>query len=208
MPNNLVFNTVASELKTQIYGFDGANVQPVATDSNGNLLISGTVTANIATVTAIVESGTITALLSTVTAVVASGTITALLATVTAVVESGTITALVSTVTAITEVSFTETDTAITVSPGATVTALTEDTSTTRTVSFYVQNTAAVQMAAILQEAPTDVEGFYVNDGVATTIAAAAQTILVPSKFLRFTRVLVGSATDTASANVYYNAQS
>jgi hypothetical protein len=110
MPNNLVFNNVASQMQTQIFGQNGSNILAVQTDTSGNLRIvgtvtavitSGTVTALLDTVTAVVSSGTITALLGTVTAVVTSGTVTALLDTVTAVVSSGTITALLGTVTAV-----------------------------------------------------------------------------------------------------------
>ena len=44
MPNNLVFNTVASELKTQIYAAKGSTVAPIQLDANNNVLVAGTVT--------------------------------------------------------------------------------------------------------------------------------------------------------------------
>lgn len=69
MPNNIVFNHVAEELHTQIFGQNGNDIVPIQTDPAGNLLVAGTLTALMSTVTAIVDSGTITALLSTVTAV-------------------------------------------------------------------------------------------------------------------------------------------
>ncbi|HEX3029915.1 MAG TPA: DUF6385 domain-containing protein [Clostridia bacterium] len=112
MPNNIIFNQSASELKTQIYGVNGSNIMPISVDGTGQLQVS-TVTAVInSTVTAIVDHGTVTALLGTVTAIVDSGTITAIVDagtitafvgnTVTAIVDHGTVTALVgSTVTAI-----------------------------------------------------------------------------------------------------------
>ncbi|MEW9123302.1 MAG: hypothetical protein AB2421_11390, partial [Thermotaleaceae bacterium] len=39
MPNNLVFNNVARDLKTQIYGNDGGTVRPIAVDDQGRVLI-------------------------------------------------------------------------------------------------------------------------------------------------------------------------
>ena len=41
MPNNLVFNRVASDLKVQIYGLYSNTATAVAVDASGNLLISG-----------------------------------------------------------------------------------------------------------------------------------------------------------------------
>lgn len=40
MPNNIVFNNVASEMQTQIFGKNGTNVLPVAVDASGNIIAS------------------------------------------------------------------------------------------------------------------------------------------------------------------------
>ena len=40
MPNNIVFNEVAEQLKVQIYGTDGSNVLPLATDDSGNVTVT------------------------------------------------------------------------------------------------------------------------------------------------------------------------
>jgi hypothetical protein len=44
--NNLVFNTVASELKTSIYAQSGVDFQPLQLDGSNNLLVAGTVTVS------------------------------------------------------------------------------------------------------------------------------------------------------------------
>jgi len=154
MPNNLVFNNVADQLKTQIFGQSGTDILAVQTDTSGNLAIvgtvtsvvtSGTITALLDTVTAVVTSGTITALLDTVTTVVTSGTITALLDTVTAVVTSGTITALLDTVTAVvtsgTITALLDTVTAVVTS--GTITALL-DTVTAVTSAIFTETSTTV----------------------------------------------------------------
>lgn len=48
MPNNLVFNNVASQLQTQIYGTDGKNIYPIKTDTYGRLEVVGSLTAVVA----------------------------------------------------------------------------------------------------------------------------------------------------------------
>lgn len=58
MPNNLVFNNTASELKTQIYGNNAGNVVAVAVDANGNFIL-GTLTAIVSAGTVTVSGGTI-----------------------------------------------------------------------------------------------------------------------------------------------------
>lgn len=52
MPNNLVFNRVASQLLTQIYGTDGNNLHGIKTDAYGRLDVVGTFTA-VGTITAV-----------------------------------------------------------------------------------------------------------------------------------------------------------
>ena len=154
MPNNIVFNPVASQLATQIYGAQGANVLPIAVDTHGYLIITGTVTAN--------ESPSFTSITATIT----------------------------------------------TLGPTATA-ALSEDVSQYRTVSFYVNNTSATfPFTAILQDAPVNSETYFVDDKTAVTVDAGTSVILTPYYLLHYTRVLLtGDGTDSASAVIYYNAQ-
>lgn len=52
MPNNLVFNNIASQLHTQIFGSNGKCIYPVKTDSEGRLEVVGTFNAT-GTITAV-----------------------------------------------------------------------------------------------------------------------------------------------------------
>lgn len=58
MPNNIVFNNVANQLVTQIYGTDGNTTRAIKTDSAGRLEVVGTFTA-VGTITAIVTENII-----------------------------------------------------------------------------------------------------------------------------------------------------
>lgn len=192
MPNNIVFNHVAEELHTQIFGQNGNDIVPIQTDPAGNLLVAGSITALLSTVTAIVDSGTITALLSTVTAIV----------------DSGTITALLSTVTAVTLPIFTEESTTIAELVNETASALTVETSLQRMYSFYVANTSAATLTAFLQISPTTADTYFLNDASgAVGIAGSAQAVLVAQKYMRYTRLMLQAGADTASAVAFYNGQ-
>lgn len=178
MSNNLVFNPVASQLLTQIYGADGTNIRPIAVDSTGKLNVVGAITATI--------SGVVTATIS--------GVVTATI--------SGTVTANVSP-------SFTESNSTVVFSTAGTLTVITEDVSQQKQISFVVYNNLTTPVTALLQVAPTDTDSYYVNDGTAVVIGTptSLSSILVPVKFLKFTRILLNGGA-TASAIVYYNAQS
>jgi hypothetical protein len=52
MPNNFVFDTIAQDLKTQIYGTDGVNAIPIRVDASGNLDIGVNFTSLTASLTA------------------------------------------------------------------------------------------------------------------------------------------------------------
>ena len=45
MPNNIVFNNVADQMLTQIYAQNAGSPKALQADTDGNLLIVGTVTA-------------------------------------------------------------------------------------------------------------------------------------------------------------------
>jgi len=148
MPNNLVFNDIASQLKVQMYGSDGTNLQPVSVNATGGLAMAGTVTVSAGTVT--VSAGTVTVSAGTVT--VSGGTIDQLTAG-TVTISGGTISQLsagtvtvsggtISTVSALTAGT-------VTVSGGtiSTVSALTAGTvtvsgGTLQTLSIFSSDTA------------------------------------------------------------------
>lgn len=151
MPNNLVFNDIASQLKVQMYGSDGTNLQPVSVNATGGLAMAGTVTVSAGTVT--VSAGTVTVSAGTVT--VSGGTISTVSALTagTVTVSGGTISQLsagtvtvsggtISTVSALTAGT-------VTVSGGtiSTVSALTAGTvtvsgGTLQTLSIFSSDTA------------------------------------------------------------------
>lgn len=41
MPNKLIYNNLANQLLTQVYGSDGRNIHPIKTDGNGRLEVTG-----------------------------------------------------------------------------------------------------------------------------------------------------------------------
>ena len=96
MPNNLVFNNVAENLKTQIYGStSGGTITSVLVDSNGNIQLGGSVTATVVAGTVTVVGGNITATVAagTVTvSAVSQGTVTVVGGNITATVAAGTVT--------------------------------------------------------------------------------------------------------------------
>lgn len=52
MPNNLVFNNVANQLQTQVFGSNGKSICPIKTDAEGRLMVVGSFTA-VGTITAV-----------------------------------------------------------------------------------------------------------------------------------------------------------
>lgn len=190
MPNNLVFNNVASEMQTQIFGRNGTNVVAILTDTSGNLLVVGTVT---------VQGGTLNAL-SAGTVTVQGGTID--------VLSAGTVTVQGGTIQEIPV--FFSTNTTVGVGT-ATLDALEVETATKKVYSFYVANIqGTATLTAFLQISPTNANAtYYVNDTSSSfTIAAGAQAVLVAAKFLRYTKLRLVSTAATATALVYFDSQS
>ncbi|OGO78630.1 MAG: hypothetical protein A2Y23_10150 [Clostridiales bacterium GWB2_37_7] len=95
MPNNLVFNNSAQELKVQIYGItSGAAVTGLLVDNSGNMQVGGSVTATIAnTVTVTANSFDIRALASATDTVSVTGSVTATIANTVTVTGQVTVTA-------------------------------------------------------------------------------------------------------------------
>ena len=85
---------------------------------------------------------------------------------------------------------------------------LTEDTSQQNEYSFYVSNLSTeATMSLALQIAPVDIETYFVNDNSVVTLAPQAITVLVPMKYLDFTRLSYDTGTFTANFIAYYNAK-
>ncbi len=95
MPNNLVFNDSAQNLKVQIYGItSGASITGLLVDNSGNLQVGGSVAATIAnTVTVTANSFDIRALSSVTDTVSVTGSVSATIANTVTVTGQVTVTA-------------------------------------------------------------------------------------------------------------------
>lgn len=164
MPNDLVFNNVASNLLSQMFGLNPlGNVVPIQTDNAGNILIDGTVTVSGGTIDTIsaLTAGTVTVTGGTIDTISAltAGTVTVTGGTVT--VTGGTI----DTISALTAGTVTVTggtiDTisaltagTVTVS-GGTIDALTAGTVTVSGGTVTVQGTVTANTVPAYEETST-----------------------------------------------------
>jgi hypothetical protein len=222
VPNNLVFNNVAKELKTQMYGNDNGSVIAVAVDADGRLLIGeisslayiGTIdTVNyVASVDTVNEVANVSSV-DTVDYVASVDTVTEV--TNVSSVDTIDYLASVGTVTHITDtvdvkiVSNDFSEDIATVQPlaaGAVATVLTTNTSEMNMYSLYVRNTSdTVTIDAQVQIAPIDEDAYYVND-VASVAGLTADSIevLVPQKYLKYTRLILSNNSTAAGSVVAY----
>ena len=160
MPNNLVFNTVASELKTQIYAQNGTTVAPIQLDAKNNVLVAGTVT---------VQGGV-------------SATVNA--------------------------VSFTTVNITQTTSTG-TLPTLTLDVSQLMNYVYYVKNNDSTNSISVrIQVAPTNVDGYFVDDlSSVTTISESSSAVIAPKYYLNWARLVYSTGGNTANLEAYINAR-
>lgn len=188
MPNNIVFNNVASQLKTQLYGYDGSSVVPIQTDASGNIKIVGVSGDTIPV--SIADPVTVT-IPDTVAITAAELDIRDLTGTRDSVIKAG---------------SYFSDDDSTLADIASTGIALTVDNSQQDIYSFYVRNTGAAAVSVKLQISPTDNADYFTDDPSGeTSIADGDADVLVAQKFLRYTR-LYYDASDTTSIEVYYNA--
>ncbi|MDI3257375.1 MAG: DUF6385 domain-containing protein [Kyrpidia sp.] len=214
MPNFAVFNPNPDDLRALIFGQDNTSTSRIlATDSSGNLTtiaLGGTISSVLGTT---VTAGTLTNLLDgtisgVLGATVTAGTLTNLLNGTISSVLGATVTAgTLSSVTSVSQKSFVEvsypgTQTADTFTPLPQVT-----TANLGTYSFFVYN-AGPNSANLHVEISADSSHWYV-DQLSTGLAAGSVDVLVPSRFLKYTRLSYASATAGAptTIDVYFNAQ-
>ena len=215
MPNNIVFNNVAEQLKTQIYGTGGA----IATDGDGKLSIN-TVdeVSNVASVDTVDEVTNVSSVdtVDEVTNVSSVDTVDEVsnVSSVDTVDEVSHVT-LIDTLTEITNTvnvsvasNFIE-DVATIANYDFTTetTALEISTADMDMYSFYVNNAAdsGGAVTAKLQISPTDTDADFIDDlSSAFEIDVDSSAVLVPQKFLKYTRLhLAGTTTGTVIA--YFN---
>lgn len=219
MPNNIVFNNVAENLKTQIYGTTSSGtVTSLLVDNSGNVQIGGSITSTV-TGTVNVSGGNIN---STVTGTVnvSGGSITSTV-TGTVSISDGSITATVTGTVNISGGSvsatiaghgFTSSFATLTANASAaTNTSFVFDSSQFgyNNYSFYVKNTGTATVSVRLQVSPTTAESYYVNDTTAeVTLTQNQAVVLAPGLFLNYTRLRVlGTSEATVTVEGYFNGQ-
>ncbi|MCX7884945.1 MAG: DUF6385 domain-containing protein [Caloramator sp.] len=219
MPNNIIFNETAEELKAQVFGYNGTTLQSLQLDASGNLKIGGSVTIS-NSVTIVAENLNIRALSGATDSVAVSGTVTVAGTvtvgnTVTVVAESLSIRALSANTDTVsiggvvsvinTGNSFTENNVTITDVAGTGVT-LTFDSSQQTLYSYYVKNNASNTIQVRLQISPTENDDYFINDqAAATDLSPGNAIVIVPKYFLRYTRLYFDTRTYTANFEAYCN---
>ena len=206
MPNYVTFNTNPDDLRTLIFGSDGTVSRPVAVDSDGRLLIGGvTLTATTiaggtldAVLGATITAGTLSAVES---ATIAGGTLDAVLG---ATITAGTL----DSVTSISQKSFIEiidegVVTGDTFTPLAAVT-----TAVLGVYSYFIFNSGPNEADAQV-EISADGNNWYVDVTTASPIGSGSVDVLVPKRFLKYTRLAYRStnAGQSTTLNIYFNAQ-
>ncbi|MFT9495195.1 DUF6385 domain-containing protein [Anaerosolibacter sp.] len=222
MPNNLVFNNVARDLKTQIYGNDNGAVTAISVSADGKLQIGeistityvGTLdTVNyVASVDTVTEVANVSSV-DTVDYVASVDTVTEItnvssVDTIDYLASVGTVTHITDTV----DVKIVSNDFAedvATVQPlaaGAVATVLTTNTSEMNMYSLYVRNTSdTVTIDAQVQIAPIDEDAYYINDVASVTgLTADSIEVLVPQKYLKYTRLILSNNSTAAGSVVAY----
>ena len=215
MPNNLVFNGLASQLQTLINGVDSNGVsRKVLTDTLGRLVLS-TVTVDTRPLSAATDSVTV---FGTVTVSAENFDIRDLSGATDSVTVFGTITVSaenfdirnLSGATDSIQLSsrlFTQSFTSLVdVTDSAAI--LIEDTSENSMYSFYVFNTGTNTLTAVLQISPTVTSTFFMDDGDGpVAISPGGKTTLVNAKYLHYTQLFYETGGAACSFTAYYNAQ-
>ncbi|MDI6601164.1 MAG: DUF6385 domain-containing protein [Thermoanaerobacteraceae bacterium] len=240
MPNNIVFNNVASQLKSLIHGQDvNGNVLPLSLDTDGNMSIRQLTASDIITVQGITDTINIRNLTNSDVVTVQSITDTVNIRSLTAsdivmvqgitdtvnirsltasdivtvqsISDTVNIRSLSGTTDSVSEIligrRFTETNIMLSAVTGSDA-VLTIDTSEYSMYSYYANNLGISTVTLVIQVSPTDNVDYFVNDEVATvTLAPGSKTVLVPSRYLRYTRVLYDVGTDTTTMDIWFDGQ-
>ncbi|WHE06583.1 DUF6385 domain-containing protein [Thermoanaerobacterium thermosaccharolyticum] len=216
MPNNIVFNPVAEQLKTLIHGMQGTTPTPLLLDPttgkllstvDGSVTVAGTVTAQ-GTLTVTSSNFDIRPLTGATDSVtISSGSVTvAGTVTVTAsALDIRPITASTDSVT-LGSRTFLEDSTAIAGVTGTGV-VLMENTGNKSMYSYYITNTGTNTIAVKLQISPTTTDTYFVDDTTSINLAGGSITVLTAVKFMQYTRLYYDTGGAAATAEFYYNAQ-
>lgn len=218
MPNFASFQSDPDNLRTLINAQDSTGTtQPVQSDSTGNLttiVLDGTVSSlgtisSIGTISEIVNVGTVTSILG---ATITAGTLTAV-GTVSNIVDVGTVTSILGatitagnltsvgtvsnmgTLTAISQKNFLEPQSVSDIVTADAFTSLTNvTTANLGTTSFFVYNFGPGGSVDARVEISADGTNYFV-DTQDTNIAVGSVDVIVPSRFLKYTRLSYRSTT-------------
>jgi len=221
MPNYAAFNTNPDDLRTLIFGKDGTTTRALAVDAGGLMLVGGATISGgtlAAVQSATVAGGTLDAVLGATisggtlaavqSATIAGGTLSAVLG---ATISGGTLDAFLSgTITSVSQKTFLEIATTDVVT-GDSFTALPAlTTAVLGTYSFFVYNRGPGTNAADVQiEISANGTNWFVDVATASPIAVGSVDVLVPKRFLKYTRLSYRSSVSgqPTTLDIYFNAQ-
>ncbi|MBE0069045.1 DUF6385 domain-containing protein [Thermoanaerobacterium thermosaccharolyticum] len=165
MPNNIVFNPVAEQLKTLIHGMQGTTPTPLLLDSTTGKLLS-TVDGSVTVAGTVTAQGTLTVTASNLD-----------IRPLTASTDSFTLGSR----------TFLEDSTNIAGVTG-TGAVLMENTGDKSMYSYYIANTGTNTITVKLQISPTTTATYFVDDTTSINLAGGSITVLTAVKFLQYTR--------------------
>ncbi|EIJ78035.1 hypothetical protein PB1_10734 [Bacillus methanolicus PB1] len=227
MTNQTVFQSDPNNLRSLIFGRDStATARALATDTSGNvknLVLDGTISSMLgATITAgtLTSAGTVSNILdgtitnvlgATITAgtLTSAGTVSNILGGTITNVLGATITAgTLSSVTAISQKSFFEQETLGITTADAFTPLSPVTTSVLGTYSFFVYNSGTNPVNTRV-EVSADGTHYFVDTVSIDPLAAGSVDVLVPARFLKYTRLSYSSATpgSPSTIDVIVNAQ-
>ncbi|MFZ5965978.1 MAG: DUF6385 domain-containing protein [Bacillota bacterium] len=223
MPNNLIFNGTADQLKTKLYGDNNGTTTAIAVNANGNLTVIVETITEVTNVSSVdtVDQVTNVASVDTVDVVSAVTTVTQVnnISSVDTI-DQITNVASVDTIDALTQIintvnvdvvanGFAENVATIANYNFTTeTTTLSVDTSAKTLYSFYVKNTGASTVTAKLQISPTTTAADFIDDpggDTATLAPSTGKDVLATQRYLKYTRLHL-SGTGTSTIFAYYNA--
>ena len=217
LPNFAAFNTNPDDLRTLIFGRDGTSTsRALATDTNGrltNIPIDGTITSVLGTT---ITAGTLTNLLNgTITSVlgttITAGTLTNLLnGTITSVLGATITAGTLSSVTSISQKSFQEIATQDIVTADAFTGLAAVTTSVFGTTSFFVYNKGpGANKVDARVEISANGSNWFADASTTTGVAVGSVDVLVPIRFLKYTRLAYRSAAagSATTIDVFFNGQ-
>ncbi|MCP2241226.1 DUF6385 domain-containing protein [Thermoanaerobacterium thermosaccharolyticum] len=178
MPNNIVFNPVAEQLKTLIHGMQGTTPTPLLLDSTTGKLLS-TVDGSVTVAGTVTAQGTLTVTASNLD-----------IRPLTASTDSFTLGSR----------TFLEDSTTIAGVTG-TGAVLMENTGDKSMYSYYITNTGTNTITVKLQISPTTTDTYFVDDTTSINLAGGSITVLTAVKFLQYTR-----SKGWCNADYYYTA--